>query len=112
MNTPQHDRIRCHLEYKLASMNNITHFCRLPLVCPDENELASLVAEQNLNNSLYNRLLRRIHELREAVCRLDDNCYGVCASCGEAIDMLRLLATPAATLCIHCQEELEDELLR
>jgi DnaK suppressor protein len=112
MKNTQRNRLRLHLEQELVSLNNAARICRFPLVCPDENELASLVAEQNLNNALYSRLLRRMEELREAVCRLDDNAYGVCAICGDGIDLLRLLAAPAATLCIQCQEELEDGALR
>jgi len=71
-------------------------------------ELASRVAAQNLNNVLYSRRCRRMAELRGAMRHLDDNDYGACVTCGEAIDLLRLMAAPTVRLCIHCQEELED----
>jgi len=34
--------------------------------------------------------------------RLDAGTFGICASCGEPIGAERLLARPAATLCIRC----------
>ena len=112
MQSIQRNRLRLYLEQELASLNNSARICRFPLVCPDENELASRVAEQNLSNVLYNRLLRRMWELRRTIRRLDDNDYGLCAVCGEAIDLLRLLAMPTVTLCVLCQEDLEDGALR
>jgi DnaK suppressor protein len=112
MQVEQRNRIRFHLEQELVSLNNAARICRFPLVCPDDNELASRVAEQDLDNMLYNRLWRRMGELRRAMRHLDDNDYGVCVTCGEAIDFLRLMAAPAARLCVHCQEELDDHELR
>jgi DnaK suppressor protein len=112
MQVEQRNRIRLHLEYELVSLNNVARLCRFPLVCPDENELASRVAEQDLDNILYNRLWRRMGELRWAMSRLEDNDYEVCGICGEAIDFLRLMAAPASRLCVHCQEELDDRELR
>jgi len=108
----QRNRLRLYLEQELVSLNGSARICRFPLVCPDENELASRVAEQNLSNVLYSRLCRRMEELRRAMRRIDDNDYGVCAVCGEVIDLLRLLAMPTVTLCVLCQEELEDGALR
>jgi len=112
MQSNQRNRLRLYLEQQLVSLSGSVRLCRFPLVCPDENELASRVAEQNLNNVLYNRLCRRMEELRGAMRRLDDNDYGVCAACGATIDLLRLLAMPTVTLCVLCQEDLEDRALR
>jgi len=112
MQFEQRNRIRFHLEQKIVSLNGAARICRFPLVCPDENELASRVAEQNLDNVLYSRLLRRMGELRGAMRHLDDNNYGVCVTCGETIDFVRLMAAPTAILCIHCQEDLDDCELR
>lgn len=35
--------------------------------------------------------------------RLDEGSYGVCVGCGEPIEEGRLLAMPAAALCVACQ---------
>jgi len=112
MQSNQRNRLRLYLEQELVSLNGSARICRFPLVCPDENELASRVAEENLSNALYSRLCRRMEEFRKAMRRLDDNDYGVCVACGEAIDLLRLLAMPTVTLCILCQEDSEGGVLR
>jgi DnaK suppressor protein len=39
--------------------------------------------------------------------RLQSGEYGLCEDCGEAIGLPRLLAQPAATRCVKCQEEAE-----
>ena len=104
----QRNSLRMHLEQELASMRNTTLFSRLPLACPDENELASRLAEESLANTLYNRLQKRMAELQEAIRRLDVNDYGVCAVCSEEIEMLRLLAMPTVAFCVQCQTELES----
>lgn len=48
--------------------------------------------------------LRRIDE---AVLRLEEGTYGVCADCEETIVEARLQALPFATLCRDCQEREE-----
>jgi len=111
MESMHRNRIRLDLEQELVSLNNSARICRLPIAGPDENELASRMAEQNLDNMLYSRLCRRMDALRAAIRRLDVNDYGVCALCGEKIAQRRLLAAPTVTLCVQCQEELEEGAL-
>src|SRR6516164_8240139 len=43
-----------------------------------------------------------IHEIREALKRISEGTYGICARCGEDIDPKRLKALPTATRCISC----------
>jgi DnaK suppressor protein len=50
--------------------------------------------------------LRRIDE---ALQRLAEGSYGVCADCEDPIAEARLQALPFATLCRNCQEREEDE---
>lgn len=50
---------------------------------------------------------RRKRELRRidaALARIDDGEYGWCIDCGEDIDPRRLVADPAAALCLACAE--------
>jgi DnaK suppressor protein len=51
--------------------------------------------------------LRRIDE---ALQRLEEGSYGVCADCGERIAEARLKALPFAVMCRDCQEH-EEQLL-
>ena len=50
------------------------------------------------------RLLRKV---RKAIHRLQEGDYGSCESCGAAIGYNRLVVRPMATLCIHCQTQVE-----
>jgi DnaK suppressor protein len=50
--------------------------------------------------------LRGIHE---ALRRLDEGTYGICAQCGGTLSEARLRALPFATLCTACQEEQDRE---
>jgi DnaK suppressor protein len=42
-----------------------------------------------------------------ALARIDDGTYGVCASCGQPIGKARLQAFPRATLCVECKQREE-----
>jgi DnaK suppressor protein len=45
--------------------------------------------------------------LEAALHRVDDEDFGVCRECGEAIPLPRLLARPGARLCVACAEAAE-----
>jgi DnaK suppressor protein len=49
-----------------------------------------------------------LQRIDEAVLRLQQGTYGICAGCDEPIAEARLRALPFATLCRNCQE-LEEE---
>jgi RNA polymerase-binding transcription factor DksA len=53
-------------------------------------------------NAGKQELQRELTETRAALDRIDDGSYGRCATCGGAIGRQRLLAFPAARLCIDC----------
>ena len=55
---------------------------------------------------------RRILQLvKEALARLKNGSYGLCASCQEEVQSRRLEAVPWARHCIECQEKDEQGLL-
>jgi len=45
----------------------------------------------------------RLRDLNDAQDRLIDGGYGLCSECRNQIDTRRLVADPAASLCINCQ---------
>ena len=45
---------------------------------------------------------QRIHELQEALRRMDEGDYGLCGGCGQWIAYARLEQRPEATLCGDC----------
>ena len=61
--------------------------------------------------SLSNSERQLLKQVDEALSRIEDRRYGVCASCEDSLNLKRLQAVPWATLCIGCQEKQEMGLL-
>jgi len=77
---------------------------------PDPNDRASLESDRNFELRIRDRERKLIAKMREAIQRIDDGTYGICASCGCDISEKRLIARPVTTQCIECktkQEKLE-----
>jgi len=55
---------------------------------------------------------RMLRQVDEALDKIRQDTYGLCESCGEMINELRLEALPFARLCIKCQEEEEEERIK
>ncbi len=70
-------------------------------------DVAQGVEQQEVARLSTSRLTERARRLRDALGRLSDGEYGVCAECGAPIPPRRLLAVPDATTCVACQVELE-----
>ncbi len=66
-------------------------------------DTASLTFERELGTGLEEGAEHTLAQINHALARLDDGTYGVCERCGGAIGLERLLARPAATLCIDDQ---------
>lgn len=49
-----------------------------------------------------------LSQVEAALARMDKGVYGICERCGNEIDFARLKAVPHATLCIRCQQHVED----
>ncbi len=50
-----------------------------------------------------------LREVRNAVERIASGEYGSCQECGEEINPKRLAAVPWAALCLHCQENADNQ---
>ncbi len=75
-------------------------------------DFKDVAAEQALVTVDEAKTKHAAHDLEEVLVgrrRLDDRSYGYCMDCGEAIDLRRLTAMPAAPLCISCQAVNEHE---
>jgi DnaK suppressor protein len=51
---------------------------------------------------------QRIHELQEALQKMDEGSYGLCEGCEEWIAYARLEQRPEAILCGACSERMQD----
>ena len=50
-----------------------------------------------------------LYELNEALGRIEDGTYGVCAECKKPIPITRLKAIPQVRTCLKCQEKIESK---
>jgi DnaK suppressor protein len=81
---------------------------------PDTQDMADMAVESYTREFLFERSSGDRHVLRlvhEALDRIDDKTYGICANCGDLIKPKRLEAVPWTRLCIQCQNLLERGLL-
>lgn len=74
---------------------------------PDEIDHASFEYNQSLTLRLRDREQYLLNKIIKALKMIDEGTYGICESCGDYIDVKRLMARPVATLCIKCKEEQE-----
>lgn len=69
---------------------------------PEENASEVEMYEDNLG--VEHRLEKDLADVNEALEKMDDGTYGVCANCGapQMIDIKRLKAFPEAKTCLKC----------
>ena len=65
------------------------------------SRLDSMQMEEVRKDATRRRNLR-IHQLQEALKRMDEGSYGICESCGGGIACPRLRERPEANLCSGC----------
>lgn len=53
-------------------------------------------------------LSRILAEVDKSLCAMANGSYGLCAECGEPISLKRLETIPWVSLCLRCQELLEQ----
>jgi DnaK suppressor protein len=71
---------------------------------PDPNtaEGGSLAFELEKELSLHQNAKNLLDQAEEALIRIDEGTYGICAECGEAIPVARLEALPHTKFCVTC----------
>jgi DnaK suppressor protein len=60
-----------------------------------------------VSSQLAQRDSRELSQIERALTRLKQGNYGVCENCQKNIPLTRLNALPSATLCIHCERQME-----
>ncbi len=76
---------------------------------PDLSDQASAESEQNFVLRLKDREQKLLKKIDEALDKIANNTYGICDSCGEEINLKRLMARPVTALCIECKTKQEEE---
>ncbi|MGH7806021.1 MAG: TraR/DksA family transcriptional regulator [Candidatus Binatia bacterium] len=70
---------------------------------------ATTLHGQDVDLTVLDLKRARLHEIEQALARLDLGTYGTCDECGEAIDEERLAILPFALTCVDCKRRLEAE---
>lgn len=76
---------------------------------PDEMDLASSEYLQSFQFRLRGRERTFLTKIDKALGKIQDESFGTCEDCGDAIHSKRLEARPEANLCIKCKEAQERE---
>lgn len=77
---------------------------------PADNGTETFDRERDL--AIVENVEAELEEVRSALERLEAGTYGRCEACGDPIDTERLLALPAARLCLADQRVAEEEARR
>jgi DnaK suppressor protein len=78
----------------------------------DIGDILDSVSEERtreLDMILTDREKRKLHQIDDALDRIEDGTYGQCDECGVKIPKARLKVLPFAKFCVECQEKNERE---
>jgi DnaK suppressor protein len=75
----------------------------------DSSDLSVMDVNKELSLRLGERESRAVAEIDQALLRMKEGSYGVCARCGQPIDERRLEALPTARYDAACQTLIETE---
>ncbi len=65
---------------------------------PDPSDRATIESDRSFELRIRGRERRLLDKIDEALKRIEDDEYGICAGCGEEIGIKRLEARPVANL--------------
>ncbi|MGI9202768.1 MAG: TraR/DksA family transcriptional regulator [Woeseiaceae bacterium] len=68
----------------------------------DSKERAKELEDREVVDALGNEAREELQKVSAAIERLETGSFGVCVSCGTAIDQKRLVAHPYAEECMDC----------
>jgi DnaK suppressor protein len=72
-------------------------------VIGDIVDTANSAYESQLVEKLTENEQKKLHEINEALKRIEEGVYGRCVVCGKQIEDKRLIAIPEAKKCIECK---------
>jgi RNA polymerase-binding transcription factor DksA len=73
-------------------------------------EGADEASELEKRLALEERLGESLNEVEHALQKYEAGTYGLCDSCGRAIEQARLEAIPQASLCLSCKASREKDI--
>lgn len=107
-------RREAELRHLLHSTNELMHEAGEagPRGVVDFKDAAAEQALATVDEAKAEHAVRELEEVLAARRRLADHDYGLCADCGEAIDLGRLMALAATPCCTACQAIREQDRTR
>lgn len=73
----------------------------------DQADVGATSHERDQELQLLARERENLMQIDQALERIDNGSFGVCAECGEPIGKLRAIAFPRAVLCMPCKQRQE-----
>ncbi|MDP9865260.1 MULTISPECIES: TraR/DksA family transcriptional regulator [Streptosporangium] len=101
---------RVRLESMLAELDRSIGVLRGdPLTAWDRSagDAGSVLTDADRNRAMLEAATQQRRSVLEALRRLDDGLYGLCADCGSPVPEGRLEARPEAARCVQCQAKRE-----
>jgi len=102
--TTRHEELVRQLRQDLDESGRTQYAEVLGRASGDSSDEALAVTLGDLSAARLDHEVRQLRELEAAMRRMTDEEFGACVECGAAIPVARLVANPAATRCIACQE--------
>ena len=78
---------------------------------PDALDESVLAADREIQVRALDSSATLLRNVIAALRRIESGAYGTCDGCGQRIGKKRLDAVPWTSLCIKCQQELEQQAL-
>src|ERR1700685_3885568 len=106
------NRFRAILAAKVAEVERFTrHRDGIAIErSTDQLEEIQAASERALAVSNLDREFNQLRNARAALRRIQEGSFGTCQQCDEEIHPKRLAAVPWATVCIRCQETIDNNL--
>jgi DnaK suppressor protein len=92
---------RTTLLERLENNNNSEQ--TVDLLNPDQDDRAMIYRDKNRKSLLLDHDRQQLHDIDQAIARIETGTYGICSTCGQKISHERLEILPTAALCIDCQ---------
>ena len=74
---------------------------------PDRSDLAQEYDHRQKERAFLEQAEEQLEQIEQAIQRMKEDTYGLCASCGQPISRDRLRALPYAELCVECKASQE-----
>jgi len=63
------------------------------------------MSEKSVGEASLRSAQARVQGIRRALAQVDDDDFGLCARCEEAIPLARLKSVPGTRMCVRCAEQ-------